>query len=138
MREAFLTDRINLPNEAIHRSEKFIYLLQNGEKAENFQHVGITLREQEIKWANEILQENNVQDPIGLLTGSVAKSRSVPIGKWIEIAKDKSADDNKFVIIGEKRDAGNAQKIIAQVGEDRVIYFCGKNTLRESIDLISR
>ena len=138
MREPFLTDQMDLPKEAIHRSEKYIYLLQNDEHAQDFQHVGITLREQEIKWANEILQENNVQDPIGLLTGSVAKSRSVPIGKWIEIAKDKSADDNKFVIIGEKRDAGNAQKIIAQVGEDRVISFCGKHTLRESIALISR
>ena len=138
MREPFLTDQMDLPKEAIHRSEKYIYLLQNDKQAQDFQHVGITLREQEIKWANEILQENNVQDPIGLLTGSVAKSRSVPIGKWIEIAKDKSADDNKFVIIGEKRDAGNAQKIIAQVGEDRVISFCGKHTLRESIALISR
>lgn len=138
MREPFLTDQMDLPKEAIHRSEKYIYLLQNDEHAQDFQHVGITLREQEIKWANEILQENNVQDPIGLLTGSVAKSRSVPIGKWIEIAKDKSADDNKFVIIGEKREAGNAQKIIAQVGEDRVISFCGKHTLRESIALISR
>jgi len=138
MREPFLTDQMDLPKEAIHRSEKYIYLIQNDEHALDFQHVGITLREQEIKWANEILQENNVQDPIGLLTGSVAKSRSVPIGKWIEIAKDKSADDNKFVIIGEKRDAGNAQKIIAQVGEDRVISFCGKHTLRESIALISR
>ncbi|MDP7526290.1 MAG: lipopolysaccharide heptosyltransferase II [Candidatus Marinimicrobia bacterium] len=138
MREPFLTDQMDLPKEAIHRSEKYIYLIQNDEHAQDFQHVGITLREQEIKWANEILQENNVQDPIGLLTGSIAKSRSVSIGKWIEIAKDKSADDNKFVIIGEKRDAGNAQKIIAQVGADRVISFCGKHTLRESIALISR
>ena len=138
MREPFLTDKMDLPKATIHRSEKYIYLLQNDEHAQDFQHVGITLREQEIKWANEIFQENNVQGPIGLLTGSVAKSRSVPIEKWIEIAKDKLADGNKFVIIGEKRDAGNAQKIIAQVGEDRVISYCGKHTLRESIALISR
>ena len=138
MRETFLTDQINLPKEEIHRSEKYIYLLQNDEKAQDFQHVGITLRDQEKKWANKILQENNVKDPIGLLTGSLAKSRSVPIGKWIEILKDKLADDNQFVIIGEKRDAGNAQEIIAQVGDDKVISFCGKYTLRESIALISR
>ena len=138
MRETFLTDQINLPKEVIHRSEKYIYLLQNDEKAQDFQHVGITLRDQEKKWANKILQENNVKDPIGLLTGSLAKSRSVPIGKWIEILKDKLADDNQFVIIGEKRDAGNAQEIIAQVGDDKVISFCGKYTLRESIALISR
>ena len=138
MRETFLTDQMNLPKEAIHRSEKYIYLLQNGEQAQDFQHVGITLRDQEKKWANKILQENNVKDPIGLLTGSVAKSRSIPIGKWIEILKDKLADDNQFVIIGEKRDAGNAQEIIAQVGDDKVISFCGKHTLRESIALISR
>ena len=99
MREAFLTDRINLPNEAIHRSEKFIYLLQNGEKAQNFQHVGITLRDQEKKWADNILQENNVNDPIGLLIGSVAKSRSVPNEKWIEILKDKLADDKQLSLI---------------------------------------
>ena len=80
MRETFLTDQINFPKEEIHRSEKFIYLLQNGEKAQDFQHVGITLRDQEKKWANKILQENKVKDPIGLLIGSVAKSRSVPIG----------------------------------------------------------
>ena len=138
MRETFLTDQINLPKEAIHRSEKYIYLLQNDEKAQDFQQMGITLRDQEKKWANKILQENNVKDPIGLLTGSLAKSRSVPIGKWIEILKDKLADDNQFVIIGEKRDAGNAQEIIAQVGDDKVISFCGKHTLRESIALISR
>ena len=138
MRETFLTDQINLPKEAIHRSEKYIYLLQNDEKAQDFQQMGITLRDQEKKWANKILQENNVKDPIGLLTGSLAKSRSVPIGKWIEILKDKLADDNQFVIIGEKRDAGNAQEIIAQVGDDKVISFCGKYTLRESIALISR
>ena len=138
MREPFLTDQMDLPKEAIHRSEKYIYLLQNDEHAQDFQHVGITLREQEMKWANEILQENNVKDPIGLLTGSVAKSRSVPIGKWIEILKDKLADDNQFVIIGEKKDAGNAQEIIAQVGNDKVISFCGKHTLRESIALISQ
>jgi len=138
IRETFLTDRINLPKEAIHRSEKFIYLLQNGEKAQNFQHVGITLRDQEKKWADKILQENNVKDPIGLLIGSVAKSRSVPIGKWIEILKDKLADDNQFVIIGERRDAVKSQEIIAQVGHDKVISFCGKHTLRESIALISQ
>ena len=138
MRETFLTDQINLPKEVIHRSEKYIYLLQNDEKAQDFQQMGITLRDQEKKWANKILQENNVKDPIGLLTGSLAKSRSVPIGKWIEILKDKLADDNQFVIIGEKRDAGNAQEIIAQVGDDKVISFCGKHTLRESIALISR
>ena len=138
MRETFLTDQINLPKEVIHRSEKYIYLLQNDEKAQDFQQMGITLRDQEKKWANKILQENNVKDPIGLLTGSVAKSRSIPIGKWIEILKDKLADDNQFVIIGEKRDAGNAQEIIAQVGDDKVISFCGKYTLRESIALISR
>ena len=138
MRETFLTDQINLPKEVIHRSEKYIYLLQNDEKAQDFQQMGITLRDQEKKWANKILQENNVKDPIGLLTGSLAKSRSVPIGKWIEILKDKLADDNQFVIIGEKRDAGNAQEIIAQVGDDKVISFCGKYTLRESIALISR
>lgn len=138
MRETFLTDQINLPKEAIHRSEKYIYLLQNDEKAQDFQHVGITLRDQEKKWASKILQENNLKDPIGLLTGSLAKSRSVPIGKWIEILKDKLADDNQFVIIGEKRNAGNAQEIIAQVGDDKVISFCGKYTLRESIALISR
>jgi len=138
MRETFLTDQINLPKEVIHRSEKYIYLLQNDEKAQDFQQMGITLRDQEKKWANKILQENNVKDPIGLLTGSLAKSRSVPIGKWIEILKDKLADDNQFVIIGEKRNAGNAQEIIAQVGDDKVISFCGKYTLRESIALISR
>ena len=129
MRETFLTDQINLPKEEIHRSEKFIYLLQNGEKAQDFQHVGITLRDQEKKWANKILQENKVKDPLGLLIGSVAKSRSVPIGKWIEILKDKLADDNQFVIIGEKRDAGKSQEIIAQIGYDKVISFCGKHTL---------
>ena len=138
MREIFLTDQMNLPKEAIHRSEKYIYLLQNSEQAQDFQHAGITLRDQEKIWANKILQENNVKDPIGLLTGSVAKSRSVPIGKWIEILKDKLADDNQFVIIGEKKDAGNAQEIIAQVGNDKVISFCGKHTLRESIALISQ
>ena len=138
MRETFLTDQISFPKEVTHRSEKYIYLLQNGEQAQDFQHVGITLLDQEKKWANKILQENNVKDPIGLLTGSLAKSRSVPIGKWIEILKDKLADDNQFVIIGEKRDAGNAQEIIAQVGDDKVISFCGKYTLRESIALISR
>ena len=41
MRETFLTDQIISPKEAIHRSEKFIYLLQNGEKAQNFQHVAL-------------------------------------------------------------------------------------------------
>ena len=138
MREPFLTDQMDLPKEAIHRSEKYIYLLQNDEQAQDSQHVGITLREQEIKWANEILQENNVQDPIGLLIGSVAKSRSVPIGKWIEIVKDKLANDKQFVIIGEKRDAVKSQEIIAQVGHDKVISFCGKHTLRESIALISQ
>ena len=138
MREYFLTDQIDLPKETIHRSEKYIYLLQNDEQSRDFQHVGITLHEQEIKWANGILKENNVQDPIGLLTGSVAKSRSVPIGKWIEIVKDKLANDNKFVIIGEKKDADNAQRIIAQVGNNSVFSFCGKHTLRKSIALISR
>ena len=138
MREVFLTDQMNFPKETIHRSEKYIYLLQNGEQAQDFQHAGITLLDKEKKWANKILQENNVKDPIGLLTGSVAKSRSVPIGKWIEILIDKLADDNQFVIIGEKKDAGNAQEIIAQVGNDKVISFCGKHTLRESIALISQ
>ena len=48
MREYFLTDQIDLPKETIHRSEKYIYLLQNDEQSRDFQHVGITLHEQEI------------------------------------------------------------------------------------------
>jgi len=138
MRETFLTDHMNLPKKVIHRSEKYICLLKHGEQAQDFQHVGITLRHEEKKWANKILQENNVKNPIGLLTGSVAKSRSIPIEKWIEILKDKLADDNQFVIIGGKRDSGKAQEIIAQVGYNKIISFCGKHTLRESIALISR
>ena len=138
MRDTFLTDQINLPKEKIHRSEKYLCLLQPFEQMEEIQHVGITLRDQEKKWADNMIQENNVESPIGLLIGSVAKSRSVPLGKWIEIIKDKLADENRFAIIGGKRDAGNAQDIIAQVGNNKVISFCGEFTLRESIALISQ
>ena len=56
----------------------------------------------------------------------------------IEILKDKLADDKQFVIIGEKRYESKSQEIIAQVGYDKVISFCGEHTLRESIALISK
>tara|TARA_B110000438_G_scaffold249319_1_gene252526 strand:+ start:560 stop:1561 length:1002 start_codon:yes stop_codon:yes gene_type:complete len=138
LRNIFLTDPININKKGIHRSRKFLKLLPDYRKKDNKEYIGISLLEDEKKWAKNIFKQNSLIKPIGILSGSVAPSRSISSGKWINILQDRLAPKTEIIIIGDAAEESKAKEIISSVSNLRVISFCGKYDLRQSIALISQ
>ena len=79
MRSIFLTDVKENPKEKMHRSLKYLTLINFKIKAYN--SIGIQLTNGEIQWANEELKNMKLEFPVALFPFSVASSRSIPNNK---------------------------------------------------------
>jgi len=132
MRSIFLTDVIEKPKEKMHRSIKYLTLINFKTKANS--STGITLTSKEIKWANEELINMDLEFPLALFPFSVAPSRSIPnkkIKEWF------NESNQSILIFGSERDAVLANSLIDECAGIKLINLCGKYTMRESMALIS-
>jgi len=132
MRSIFLTDVIEKPKEKMHRSIKYLTLINFKTKANS--STGITLTSKEIKWANEELINMDLEFPLALFPFSVAPSRSIPnkkIKEWF------NESNQSILIFGSERDAVLANSLINECAGIKLINLCGKYTMRESMALIS-
>ena len=132
MRSIFLTDVIEKPKEKMHRSIKYLTLINFKTKANS--STGITLTSKEIKWAKEELINMDLEFPLALFPFSVASSRSIPnkkIKEWL------NESNQSILIFGSERDAVLANSLINECAAIKLINLCGKYTMRESMALIS-
>ena len=131
-RSILLTKYFDLPRNNIHRSKKYLALIDRSEVNPDERY--IHLDDDEIKWAKEKMNKENINNPVALFPFSVAKSRTFPkkkINEWL------SGSSEHFVIFGAGSDRKNAKEIIYQNKNIKITSFCGDYELRKSIALIS-
>ena len=132
MRSIFLTDVKENPKEKMHRSLKYLTLINFKIKAYN--SIGIQLTNGEIQWANEELKNMKLEFPVALFPFSVASSRSIPnnkIKEWL------NGSNQSVLILGSERDVVLANSLINECAGIKLINLCGKYSMRESMALIS-
>ena len=132
MRSIFLTDVIENPKEKMHRSLKYLTLINFNKKVYN--SIGIQLTNVEIQWAKEELKNMKLEFPMVLFPFSVASSRSIPnkkIKEWL------NGSNQSVLILGSEGDAVLANSLINECTGIKLINLCGKYSMRESMALIS-
>lgn len=135
-RSFFLTSVADLPTDPGHRSAKYLTLLQlenSGQKRPIGKFQGITLTNEEIDSGRNALEPIGDNEPVAFFPFSVAGSRCLPESLALEIIE---RIDRRVVIFGGKSDARTIGKLIDKSQPD-VISFCGTQSLRESMTLIS-
>ena len=131
-RSILLTNSLEISRATIHRSKKYLDLIDTSEV--NLDERYIHLDDDEIKWAKEKMNKENINNPVALFPFSVASSRTFPkkkINEWL------SKSSENFVIFGAESDRKHAKEIIQQNKNIKITSFCGDYELRKSIALIS-
>ena len=132
MRSIFLTHSINTPNSKIHRSKKYLGLLDNMAGPNVIPNIYITKEEK--KWGIEEIEKMGIKNPVGLSPFSVSDQRTIPndeIIRWLQNSR------NEYLIFGSKNDIQKGQSLISSLKKLSIKSICGNYTLRKSIILIS-
>ncbi|MBT3217045.1 MAG: glycosyltransferase family 9 protein [Candidatus Marinimicrobia bacterium] len=136
-RSLFLTKVINTSTKPIHRSKKYIDLIQSNkddQAASINQLSGISLTEEEINFGKNILKTMGILNPIAIFPFSIAKSRSLPDALTVDIL---NTINRPAVIFGSESDKPNAD-ILVEKSQNNVFSLCGKFSLRKTIAIISQ
>ena len=132
MRSIFLSDSINTPNSKIHRSKKYLGLLDNKEESQVIPKIDIT--QDEKKWGIEEIEKMGMRNPVGLSPFSVSDRRTIPndeIIRWLQNSR------NEYLIFGSKNDIQKGKSLASLLQKFSIRSICGNYTLRKSIILIS-
>ena len=131
-RKYFLTRPVNLPTKLIHRSDKYVKLID--EKLRYEAMPKFFLSENEKIWAKRRMKRIGFRKPTAIFPFSVGADRTLSGGnikKWI---KDSTKD---YLIFGSNKDSNKAKALINRCNNNSIKEICGKYTLRESISLIA-
>ncbi len=131
-RGLFLTEKIELPTKKVHRSLKYLKLMNKTEFNSDLKF--IFLNEKELSWGKKEIKSLGLKDPVALFPFSIAPERTFPqekISEWI------NGSNESYMIFGSKDEAKKAKKIIQKNKIKNIISLCGKYSLRESIVMIS-
>ena len=131
-RGLLLTEKIELPTKKIHRSLKYLKLINKTRFDSDLKF--IFLNEKELSWGKKEMRSLGLKGPVALFPFSIAAERTFPhekISEWI------NGSDESYMIFGSKDEAKEAQKIIEKNKTISITSLCGKYNLRESIILIS-
>ena len=132
MRSFLLTKSFYQPTKMIHRSKKFLKMLEVGQKI--ILDPNIYISEKEKIWAEDEMKRLKFKRPVAIFPFSIAKNRSISnniIKKWIKNSK------SDYLIFGSKHDALRGDALINQCRNNSIKSICGKYSLREAILLIS-
>ncbi|MFL2983481.1 MAG: lipopolysaccharide heptosyltransferase II [Candidatus Neomarinimicrobiota bacterium] len=132
MRSIFLTDVRLLSRKEIHRSKKYMNLVDSADG--NFNIPKIHLTKFEKSWAEKEMGKLELSNPIALFPFSVASNRNIPTDVLIKWIKDSK---NNYLVFGSKDDIRKGEKLIKYCDTITIRSICGKYSLRESIALIS-
>ena len=132
MRSVFLTNSINKPNSKIHRSKKYLGLLDTKKESSIIPHIHIT--QEEKKWGIEEIEKMGMRNPVGLSPFSVSDQRTIPnneLIRWLQNSR------NEYLIFGSKNDIQKGKSLLSSLKKLSIKSICGNYTLRKSIILIS-
>jgi heptosyltransferase-2 len=131
MRSFFLTDYKILPLQSIHRSYKYLSLIEPGVLTQNIPEISLSTFEED--WAKKEMRKLGLNSPIALAPFSVANNRTLQnniLDKWIKNTK------NSYLIFGSYNDIEKSNNLIKFCKSDKIKSICGKYSLRQSIALI--
>ena len=131
-RSIFLTDPYMISKENIHRSEKYLKLIEPESKYSY--EPRIHLSKHELEWAEEEIKQIGFKNPVALFPFSIASNRTLPnqiLKNWIK------GTGNQYLVVGSENDKINAEKLIRECGGVTIKSICGNYDLRKSIALIS-
>ena len=131
-RGIFLTDKIGISKEKIHRSLKYLKLI--GEEQFNKDEKLIFIDNEELIWARKEIDEIGVKSPVALFPFSISSSRTFPEKKISEWIKDSGEN---YLIFGSSDDKQKASIIVNHNNDMNITSICGKYSLRQSIILMS-
>ena len=132
MRSFLLTDSRSKSKLTVHRSKKYLYLLNEYKKLNIKPYLYISPDEE--KWGMKEMRKMGMEKPIGLFPFSVSGNRTIPksiIIKWIQNSK------SDYLVFGSKNDIQKGKHLIKSGQNLSINSICGKYTLRQSIILIS-
>ncbi len=142
MRNILLSYSYKLPEEKIHRSKQYLYLLKYFNKIdiENIKlESRLYLSKEEIKRGKNILSRviNNKRKIIGLNPNCSAISRKWPGEKFAKLADILNKKYN-IIFFGSKKEKEYVDNIISMIEDrDKIINLSGIINLREYISILS-
>ena len=132
MRSILLTNSIKLPKKMIHRSEKYIKMIN--ENIFFSQNPKLYVSDDEKEWGLKEIKKMQLKQPVALFPFSVANARTIPnivLKKWIQ-------NSNKnYIVFGSKDDNLKGEELVSLFNNLSIKSICGKYSLRQSIILIS-
>lgn len=131
-RRYLLTKPVARPTKLLHRSEKYLKLID--EKLNDETMPKFFISEDEKNWAKIKMEQIGFKKPTAIFPFSVGAGRTLSaenIKKWIK------GSSKKYLIFGSINDSNKAKALISNCNNNSVKEICGKFTLRESISLIA-
>ncbi len=132
MRSFLLSDPRSKSKLIIHRSKKYLALLNEFEKLTIKPYLYISPSEE--KWGLKEIKKMGMDKPIGLFPFSVSNKRTISkstIIKWIENSQ------SDYLVFGSRNDIQMGNNLIDSCQKLSIKSICGKYSLRQSIILIS-
>ena len=132
LRSILLTSAVELTAKRMHRSLKYLALINPESNSEKIPQIYLT--NDEVAWAKKELAVLELKQPIALCPFSVAGSRTIPnssLKKWLH------GSEENYILFGSERDTDRALALINECNDISIISVCGKYSLRKSIALIA-
>ena len=134
-RSGLLTQIVSRPKKKMHRSQQYVYLLNQSQDNMNLNIFGVQLSKEEKHWARNELAQLRISHPIAFSPFSIASSRSIPQLKIMEMLE---ITNETILIFGGKEDKAKGNILVESSTKKNIYNVAGHYGLRDSIALISQ
>ena len=134
-RSGLLTQIVSRPKKKMHRSQQYVYLLNQSQDNMNLNMFGVQLSKEEKHWARNELAQLRLSHPIAFSPFSIASSRSIPQLKILEMLE---ITNETILIFGGKEDKAKGNILVEASTKKNIYNVAGHYGLRDSIALISQ
>ena len=134
-RSGLLTQIVSRPKKKMHRSQQYVYLLNQSQDNMNLNIFGVQLSKEEKHWARNELKQLRLSHPIAFSPFSIASSRSIPQLKILEMLE---ITNETILIFGGKEDKAKGNLLVEASIKKNIYNVAGHYGLRDSIALISQ
>jgi len=134
-RSGLLTQIVSRPKKKMHRSQQYVYLLNQSQDNMNLNMFGVQLSKEEKHWARNELKQLRLSHPIAFSPFSIASSRSIPQLKILEMLE---ITNETILIFGGKEDKAKGNLLVEASIKKNIYNVAGHYGLRDSIALISQ
>ena len=134
-RSGLLTQIVSRPKKKMHRSQQYVYLLNQSQNNIDHKISGVQLTKEEKQWARNELVQLRLSHPIAFFPFSIAPSRSIPQLKVLEML---GITNQTILIFGGKKDKAKGNILVEASQKKNIYNIAGHYGLRDSMALISQ